>query len=42
MRFALKAVSAVVVIGGLGVLGFAVFSDLPAPTREVSLPVEVQ
>lgn len=42
MRIALKAMSVVVVLGGLGVLGFAIFSDLPAPTREVSLPLEVQ
>lgn len=42
MRFALKAVSIMVVLAGLGVLGFAIFSELPAPTREVSRPVEVQ
>ena len=42
MRFTLKAMSILVVLAGLGVLGYAVFSDLPAPTREVSLPVAVQ
>lgn len=42
MRFALKAVSVVVVLAGLGVVGLAVFSDLPAPSHEISRPVEVQ
>jgi hypothetical protein len=42
MRFALKAVSFLVVAAVVGVLGFAIFSDLPAPVREVSRPVEVQ
>ena len=42
MRFALKAVSIVVVLAVLGVVGLAIFSDLPAPIREVSRPVEVQ
>ncbi len=42
MRFALKALSIALVLAGLGVVGLAIFSDLPAPTREVSRPVEVQ
>ncbi len=42
MRFALKAVSVAVILGLLGVLGIAVFSDLPAPSREVVQPVEAR
>jgi hypothetical protein len=26
----------------VGLLGFAIFSDLPAPQREVSIPIEPQ
>lgn len=42
MRFTLKAVSVLVAAAFIGVLGVAIFSDLPAPVREVSLPIEVQ
>ena len=42
MRFTLKAVSFVVAAAFIGVLGVAIFSDLPAPVRQVSLPIEVQ
>lgn len=42
MRFTLKAVSVLVAATFFGVLGVAIFSDLPAPVREVSLPIEVQ
>jgi hypothetical protein len=42
MRFTLKAVSVLVAAAVFGVLGVAIFSDLPAPVREVSLPIEVQ
>jgi hypothetical protein len=42
MRFTLKAVSVLVAAAFFGVLGLAIFSDLPAPVREVSLPIEVQ
>ncbi len=42
MRFALKTLGVLVVLGGIGLLGVAIFADLPAPTREVSLPVEAE
>lgn len=38
MRFLLKAVLGLVFIGLAGILGYAVFSDLPAPSRTVELP----
>jgi hypothetical protein len=40
MRIVLRAILYLVVIAGLGLVGYAVFSDLPAPTREIVLPVE--
>jgi hypothetical protein len=42
MRFFLKLVLFVVVAAVLGLVGFAIFSDLPPPEREVTLPVESQ
>jgi hypothetical protein len=42
MRVLFKATAFLVLIGGAGLLGFAIFSDLPAPTRVVSLPVEAR
>ncbi len=40
MRLAMKAMLFLCVLAGAGLLGLAVFSDLPPPSREVSLPVE--
>jgi hypothetical protein len=40
MRIVLRTILYLVVIAGLGLVGYAVFSDLPAPTREIVLPVE--
>jgi hypothetical protein len=42
MRILLKVVLFLAVIGVVGLLGFAIFSDLPAPQREIELPVETQ
>ena len=42
MRILLKSVLLLAVVGVVALLGFAVFSDLPAPQREVSLPIAVQ
>jgi len=42
MRFVLWAVLCLVAIGVIAVIaviGVAIFSDLPAPTREITLPV---
>lgn len=39
MRIVVKAVIGLLVIGVAGVLGYAIFSDLPAPSRPVELPV---
>lgn len=38
MRILAKAVIYLVVIGVIGVLAYAIFSDLPAPSRPVELP----
>lgn len=40
MRILMRAVLFLVVVAGVGLVGYAIFSDLPAPTREVALPVE--
>ncbi|WP_267901343.1 hypothetical protein [Amaricoccus solimangrovi] len=39
MRLLLKAVLGLLVLGVIGILGYAIFSDLPAPKRPVELPV---
>ena len=40
MRILVRTVLFLVVVAGAGLVGYAIFSDLPAPTREVVLPVE--
>ncbi len=42
MRFMIKAVLGLALLAVAGLLGFAIFSDLPAPSREVSVPVEAK
>lgn len=42
MRFVIKAAACLAATGGLGLLAFAIFSDLPAPTREFSHSVEAR
>jgi hypothetical protein len=42
MRIFLKVVVFLAAVGVVGLLGFAIFSDLPAPQREVELPIEAQ
>ena len=42
MRLVLRAIVFLVIAGGLGLLAVAVFSDLPAPRREVTLPVDAK
>jgi hypothetical protein len=42
MRRVLVAILLLVVVGGLGLVGMAIFSDLPAPQRRVELPIEAQ
>lgn len=42
MRILVKATAYLVLLGGAGLVAFAIFSDLPAPTRIVSLPVEAR
>lgn len=42
MRFVLKAVLFLVLAAVIALLGLAIFSDLPAPTREISIPVETK
>jgi hypothetical protein len=42
MRILLRLVLFLVVAGAVGLVGFAIFSDLPAPQREVELPIEAQ
>ena len=38
----LKIVLYLVLVAVVGLLGFAIFSDLPAPQHEVVLPVEAK
>jgi hypothetical protein len=42
MRMVLRIVMYLVIVAVVGLLGIAIFSDLPAPQREVELPVEAQ
>lgn len=42
MRLGLRLVFFLIVAAGLGLLGLAIFSELPAPTSEVSVPVEAE
>jgi hypothetical protein len=42
MRILLKLVLALALIAVIAFLGVAIFSDLPAPMREISIPVERQ
>lgn len=42
MRFVLKLVIYLAILAIIGLLAYAVFSDLPAPRHEVILPVEAQ
>jgi hypothetical protein len=42
MRFLIKGVLSLVILGAVLLVGFAIFSDLPAPTREVAVPVKPQ
>jgi hypothetical protein len=40
MRTILRIVLYLVLVAAVGLLGIAIFSDLPAPQREVEVPVE--
>ncbi len=40
MRFLIKAVLVLLVLGGIGLVGYAMFWDLPAPEREIVVPVQ--
>jgi hypothetical protein len=42
MGLAVKALALIVAFAAIGFLGVAVFSDLPAPAQEVSLPIELR
>jgi hypothetical protein len=42
MRIFVRIVLYLVLVAVLGLVGFAIFSDLPAPQREVELPVETE
>ncbi len=42
MRLLLRIVAFLVVAGGIALVGYAMFSELPAPQSEVSVPVEVR
>ncbi|MFQ8431415.1 hypothetical protein ACLJK8_08640 [Amaricoccus sp. W119] len=39
MRLLMKAVLSLLVLGAIGIVAYAVFSDLPAPSEPVELPV---
>lgn len=42
MRILVKAVIYLAVLGLVALMAFAIFSDLPAPSREVSIPIEAR
>jgi hypothetical protein len=42
MRTLVRIVAYLVLVAVVGLLGIAIFSDLPAPQREVELPVEAR
>jgi hypothetical protein len=42
MRTFLRIILYLVLVAIVGLVGLAVFSDLPAPTHEVELPVEAK
>ena len=42
MRKLVKIVAYLLGVGVVGLVGIAVFSDLPAPQRQVSLPIEAK
>lgn len=37
-----KFLLGLIVLGGLAVVGYAVFFDLPAPVKEVTIPIEIE
>lgn len=42
MRFVLRAILYLVVVAVVGLVGYAIFSELPAPQHEVVLPIEAK
>jgi hypothetical protein len=42
MRTILRIVLYLVLVAVVGLVGIAIFSDLPAPQREVELPIEAK
>jgi hypothetical protein len=42
MRMILRIVLYLAIVAVVGLLGLAIFSDLPAPQHEVELPVEAK
>ena len=42
MRILFRIVLYLALVAVLGLVGFAIFSDLPAPQRQVELPVEAK
>lgn len=42
MRTVIRIILYLVLVGVLGLLGIAIFSDLSAPQREVELPIEAK
>ncbi len=42
MRMILRIVLYLVVVAAVGLVGLAIFSDLPAPQHEVEVPVEAK
>lgn len=42
MRLVVKVVLGLALLGAVAFFGLAVFSDMPAPSREITLPVEAK
>jgi len=42
MRFVLKVVAVLLVAAALALIGYALLFDLPAPVRDITVPVEAR
>ena len=42
MRLVFKAVLGVVLIAAVGLVGYAIFFDLPSPERDIVIPIQPQ
>ena len=41
MRFLIKSLVLLILLGGIGLVGYAVLADLSPPRKDVTLPVQI-